>query len=611
MTSTTAGSSLGQTIYAALSGLKVNQAGVQNAANNIANANVEGYSRKIFTQISQVVGTSGAGVDAGALGRAVDENLLRTMRDQLSQTNYQSIKQDFFELTQQFFGAPGDGFSFANTLSDLSAAIDFSAINPEQLTNRVKVIDTANRFARDVSTLGQNIQKLRFNADQQIKQSVTAINNHINTIDDLNSKIGYNTLAGLPTNDLADERDRQINELSKIMKVQMFFTDNNQVLIYSSSGVGLLQGTVIPLDYNNVGTIMTPQLSYPGNGVQPILSNNVDVTNRLAGGQLEALLELRDNILPGLQSQLDLLTLSVRDQVNQVHNLGSSFPPSTTLTSSRTFTATTDPLTGSGTLRIATVNNKGQFAQLPIDLDLSTVITVGDFITQINSGLGYTAASLNADGKLVLTGNGSNGIAMAAMTPTATFQDSGKSFSASHFFGFNDFFVTPNINLVPTSISGAAQNLSVRSDLVSDPSKISFAQLNTTTTPSLYPAGFADDQMAISKGDNAIAIQLGEAFKSSDITFAGIGGMPAMTTSMINYAGTIISLNATYASSAKSEFTYNNAILETVTNSAASYSGVNMDEELTSLVVFQNAYSASARVLSVVNEMMDALNRLV
>jgi flagellar hook-associated protein FlgK len=89
--------------------------------------------------------------------------------------------------------------------------------------------------------------------------------------------------------------------------------------------------------------------------------------------------------------------------------------------------------------------------------------------------------------------------------------------------------------------------------------------------------------------------------------FAAAGGIPATTTTLSSYAAQMVGAAATAAANATSSAADQSALLTQMQSQYSSATGVNLDTELSQLVVFQNAYGASARVVEAVQTMYQAL----
>ncbi|HOT82840.1 MAG TPA: flagellar basal body protein, partial [Candidatus Defluviicoccus seviourii] len=106
-------------LFAALrtsqSGLIANQRALSTVAQNIANVNTPGYSRKEPTLEQRVVDGNGAGVDLTQLKRTVDEGLLKTIRLETASLQEASVRQDYLGRVQTLFGSPESDTSLAHT----------------------------------------------------------------------------------------------------------------------------------------------------------------------------------------------------------------------------------------------------------------------------------------------------------------------------------------------------------------------------------------------------------------------------------------------------------------------------------------------------------------
>jgi flagellar hook-associated protein 1 FlgK len=111
----------------------------------------------------------------------------------------------------------------------------------------------------------------------------------------------------------------------------------------------------------------------------------------------------------------------------------------------------------------------------------------------------------------------------------------------------------------------------------------------------------------IREGDNSSATNLANALARKDISFDAAGGLSPEKTSLIDYAASIISTSSTKAAAAKDNNTFQNTLANDLSNRIQNEAGVNLDEEMSDLIIFQRAYSASAKVISTVDELFDKL----
>jgi flagellar hook-associated protein 1 FlgK len=179
---------------------------------------------------------------------------------------------------------------------------------------------------------------------------------------------------------------------------------------------------------------------------------------------------------------------------------------------------------------------------------------------------------------------------------------SGEGFS--QYFGLNNFFNSNLLTPTGDTVAGSALNLSVENRIVSDPGLISTGTLSQSSQPS--GGGPPNFTYLVASGDNSISQQLA-ALATTDNSFGVAGGMPASSTTFSQYAGQIIAKTSNDSTDATNTASDSQTLLTGFTARAQSVSGVNLDQELANTVIYQNAYSASTRVITVVSNMFDQL----
>lgn len=168
----------------------------------------------------------------------------------------------------------------------------------------------------------------------------------------------------------------------------------------------------------------------------------------------------------------------------------------------------------------------------------------------------------------------------------------------SHYFGLNNLFDEYD------TTSGSALNLSIREDILSTPNNLSLGGYSQAVSTGV--TGIENYTYSISIGDNSIIKQLAE-LKDTLTTFSATGGIPLTTTSISDYATTILSYVSSQKSFADADVEQQRLLMEQMEAAFASGSGVNIDEELANTIVFQRTYSASSRIITVVDELLETL----
>jgi flagellar hook-associated protein 1 len=201
----------------------------------------------------------------------------------------------------------------------------------------------------------------------------------------------------------------------------------------------------------------------------------------------------------------------------------------------------------------------------------------------------FASFSLDAKGKLVMTPTSSaRGVSLGVETDTSARGTTGVSFT--NLFGMGS-----------SNTAQAAKLLKLRSDIAADPAKLATAQFDTAT---------AVGELAVGKGDDRGARALREIATKS-LGFAAAGNLPAMNSSLTGYVSSLISDVSGRADRASRSSEDAEALASAVAKQRDDYQGVNLDEELGNLVIYQNSYNASARLITTARDMYDTLLSLV
>lgn len=233
----------------------------------------------------------------------------------------------------------------------------------------------------------------------------------------------------------------------------------------------------------------------------------------------------------------------------------------------------------------------------------TTAIGVTGTLTFTHPG-GTTAVAYTAAESLTTIASNIT-TALAGQNVNATvLQENGRFRLSMNDTDGGNYFIADSSTLTSTlgiraGQPGAASLMGVESTIAADPNLISTGQLSNSAT-------LAVGDIAISAGDSA-ALQAMASVFSGDQTLAAAGALPISTMTLADYAASIVSLNSTQASDISAQFDVQSNYSAALVTRAANISQVNIDEEMSSLMILQNAYQASARVTQVVSEMMDTL----
>ena len=578
--------SLTSSLYTALTGLQTNQSAMRVLSNNITNANTPGYTRKIAELQSRVIAGTGAGVQMGSIDRYVDQALQVQLRNTTSDFSGLDVRQQFYQRMQDMFGSPDSNSSLAAMMSDFSTSMTALTTNPESVSLRLDVVTNAQRTAQNLNSMSANAQQLRQEADSQISDAVGIVNTQLQTIDKLNEQIVAAKLRGIETGDLEDQRDLAVSKISEQMDVSTYTRDNGEMVIFTKAGRTLLDGNPSPLVHTPASSLQAA-VTYPG-GIDGITVNGADITDEIGSGKIAALVDLRDTTLPNLTAEINQLTTSLRDEVNKIHNQGTGLPAPTTLTSSRPQTGTATSLTGTVTVTLLNPDGTAAFSgALPAPGTLDAAGFAAAFNTVL-SGFGVGASASNNAGTVTLNG-GTYGVAITGGTVDPG--GGAATTNLSDYLHLNDFFVGTD----PTGVDLAAV-IKVRDDIQTNPSLLSRGALQQDAALNWY----------VGAGDSSVVTALA-AKLTAGTAFAATGNLPAASTSFADYAANILSQNSSAAAQVDNDHSFTESLKSQIESRFGSESGVNTDEELSNMIVLQNAYAASGRIMTTVSQMFDVL----
>lgn len=311
----------------ALSGLLTSQRGLDVISQNVVNVNTKGYTRKVMTPESRVLAGNGAGVQEGSVSRMVNQGLLKDIRRQLTNTGRLEVEENYFPRIDDLFGEVSDQTSIAHKVNDLFTAFQSLSSEVNKSATQWSTVQSAQDVADLTASMTDSLQNFRLQADRDIEQTVTQVNDLLTSIHDLNQKIVKNGAISSGTSDLEDKRDQALSELSKLVDVQYYYRTDNSLTIFSNSGQMLLDNQPQLLGYSASTTTDTWMTAAGGQFSKiTIDGGSTDFGPEVVGGKLRALLDLRDKTIPNLQGNLDEMSAQMRDQINQIHNRGTSLP---------------------------------------------------------------------------------------------------------------------------------------------------------------------------------------------------------------------------------------------------------------------------------------------
>ncbi len=648
---------MGDPLNIGISGLLTAQRSLAVTSNNVANANTDGYSRQ-RTDISNRVpvysagGYIGAGSSVTNVSRVYDSFLNGQVVKNTSLANQLEISWGYSAQMDNLLADPQAGLTPA--LQDFFSAAQGVANDPTSIPARQVMLTSAESLANRFDVMARRMNDLRDSVNQEISSIVPEINSLAREIASLNNAISRSPGIhnGRMPNDLLDKRDQMVLQLSRLVDVQVVEQSNFAINIYIGNGQSLVSDTesqelsVLPNPYDS----SQMDIGY-ANG-----SSLVNVTSLLTGGRLGGLIEQRTRIITPTENSLGRIAAALSDTFNRQHRLGmdlNSAPGgdffavgepevlgSSNNISSATISATiTDPdllsnsdykltFDGSGytLVRLADGRGEGPFSTMPftsadgfsIDVGATPPAAGDSFLIRPTRGMARSlelviddtakiaaAAPLRVGADLGNSGSGRVELGTVTDVSGPEFTSSPGALTPPLLIEFDS--TTPNQyrvydNTVPGSpvlLAGpASYDPATGMDVVADNGLGYGYELRIEGEPALGDR-FSVEYNTQGGGDNSNMLALAGLQSSNSM----LGG----TASFLDaYAG-IITEVGTRAHQADIANQAQQTLLRQAVDAREAVSGVNLDEEAANMMRFQQAYQASAQVISAAQGMFDAL----
>lgn len=613
--------SISGAINSALTGLQVTQAGIDLVSNNVANSGTVGYTRRVLVTTESVAGARTTGVNVAGQQRILDTLLQKQLRLENGGAGYTAVKASYHGSLDGMFDAPGAKGSLPGLMSAFSSAVSALAGNASAYSNRTGVLSAAVDVAASLNALSGQVQSLRQTAEDALGAAVSQANSLLGQISDVSAQMRASPAnAGSPG--LQDRRDNLIDQLSQLMDVQVTPRGNGVVTISTTGGLLLFNGQQpVTLSFDAKSPI-GPQSAYdpdpakrrvgtitamnPQGGVTDVIAADM-----IRSGEIAALVEVRDQVLPEAQTQLDALAAGLASAISDravgstaaasgaqtgfdldLAALGNGNPITVSVTSGGV--ARTVTFVKAGSAAAATAATKSGNGVVGIDFSggMSSVAT------QVGAALGTGFAVSNpAASTLRILDDGAAGttdVRAVSARATVTALSGGTVEMPLFTDGANPY--TGGYEGGSWQLTGLASRLTVNAAVRNDPSLVVAV---TPTTPA---------------GDTARADHLRNALTGATLSFtgkAGIGGASSPWTGTVSeFANQLVATQATNAISAGNLDSGQKVVLNALQSRFSEQSGVNVDQEMAQLIQLQTAYGANARVMSAAKEMLDTLMRI-
>jgi flagellar hook-associated protein 1 FlgK len=543
-------SSISNIFNIGVSALLANQQALAVTSNNIANVNTSGYSKEtaLFSETPPVGGNPGqfgSGVQIAQIQRMVNQFVNNQLTQEQSQYGQYDISQSTLSNVQSLFNdTQGTGINQA--LTDFFNAFQDVSNSPQSLPARQALIQKGNVLSQIFSNTSSSLTQTQNSLNSQVGGTINDINTLAGEIAGLNGQIAQVQLSGQSPNSLLDQRDQYLNQLASKINISTFEDSSGQVTVMVGGGNPLVEGN----QSHSLTDVVNPNNSgyldvayTPGNG------SLIPLNDSITGGSLKGLLDLRDTTLPGDLNQLDKLAAGIINEVNQQHQSGFGLDGTTGNNFFSPLSPTVTGLsanTGSATVT-ASIVTPASLTFNPLQLSFFG----GNYtLTDMTTGASTTAAYGGAT--------------------TVAFEGLQVNIGAGAANG--DLF---NLN----ETQGVSANMNVS---LTDPNKVAAAST-----------------LAGLPGDNGNALLLSNLANKAITSLSGATFQGYYS----NLTGTI----GVQAQTAQRNFTAEKIMQTQLISQQQQVSGVSLDQEMTNLMNFQNAYAAAAKLITTADQMFQTL----
>jgi flagellar hook-associated protein 1 FlgK len=310
-------SSLFGTMSVALQSMLAQQSAMAVVANNVANANTPGYSREIpvMEETAPILNGNtmvGTGVTMSSVESVRDNILNLRIQQETSQQSSLGSYVDSMNQVQALFNET-QSTGLQSYLSNFFNSFQALAADPTNSSLRGSVLTAGQDLAGAFNQTSQSLGTIRQGLDQSVVQTVQQVNQLTAQVAGLNQQIQEVSNSSDNPGALEDQRDEALNNLSDLIDTAVIYSDDGTVSVTTTNGAMLVEG--------NQSQTLTTQLN-TATGMHEIMAEGTDITSSIAGGQLQGLIQARDDEIPATQSSLDNLAAGLVSAVNQQQQSG-------------------------------------------------------------------------------------------------------------------------------------------------------------------------------------------------------------------------------------------------------------------------------------------------
>ena len=262
--------SLSQALSIAMSGLRANQLALSLTSSNVANSDTPGYIRKTVNQIQTSSGSIGAGVSVTGVNRELDLYLQQQIRTEQSGASYADLRSSILSSLQSIYGTPGGTGTLETAFNNLVTAVQGLSTSSDSQSARIGVLNAAQSLTQQLNSMSGGIQSLRSQAEAGLNSAVNTANTAMQQIVNLNTQLQSGNTSDAAAAALKDQRDQYVDQLSQLMDIRVIENSNNQIQVFTNSGVQLVGAEASTLHLDRVDLVALVQSARHGDTEHPV-----------------------------------------------------------------------------------------------------------------------------------------------------------------------------------------------------------------------------------------------------------------------------------------------------------------------------------------------------
>ncbi|WP_333803986.1 flagellar hook-associated protein FlgK [Sulfurospirillum sp.] len=598
------------------SGLNAAQVAVATTSQNISNAGNQFYTRqRVQFTASDAIASSGISIGTGvtvtSIVRIHDEFVFTKLRNASSNLSYDTYSsQSLQEVAKNFPDLADAGIS--KDLTNYFTQWNNLASNATAGSQKISLTQAATTLTGDIQSTRDSIRGIQDSINTQLKSSLDEINSLGERIAKINGQIS-NIESDKVTNanDLRDKRDELELTLSKMLNISVSkgaistnntvdanMTDTGTQYYLNISGAAFVDGSTFhPLVIDNTSNASSYYSIY--SEIQD--GTRYNLTEQLSGGKIGAMLDLRGRVVSAGVNGGYPQDGSIQDYVNKLDSLAQ-----TVITETNNLYA----------------RSAQKSMQSPI-LDLKSTTSLQNAYNNINNGsfdmIVYDSAGKEVARKTINIDNstsmGDDTFSNSILTQMNTSTDDNKDNNSLN--DVDDYFKATFMDNGAFSLSPISNNsgytIALQDNGSNFPGAIGVSQFFTGTDGSNIDvnAEYKKNPLAMQAygapivGNHDVANAMVQLQYNSLNFYAKDGSATKET--IAGYYSALTTKVATDASASSTSYDTNDALYNTINTQFQSVSGVNKDEELASLIQYQKSYSAAAKIITTIDQMLDTL----